>query len=309
MLEVQSRTVKKIRSSFAHFGHVKVLMKRLDGFMEHDPQGEAEHILVLGESGVGKTRLLQQFALKHPRTEHVEFTEVPVLYVPIPAKCSVRKLAGCVLQALGSNYWDRGNEEARTFQVKTLLKTCRVRVVILDEANHLVDRGQEATHYYVGDWLKEVADAAGIPFVLAGTLRAATLLDTNEQLRSRFREPLVVRPFGMATEVELAASQRALRVFGEFLAGLDALDIAHRDNARKILFATGGRLREICRLLTRAVTLARGEPQPRLGMPELEQAFREAIFPGAPAKRNPFDAAFDGSPLIKPKEPFAPGRS
>lgn len=76
--------VKDIRLSFINFPHVKRILAALDRMHEYRcGNEEAEHIMLLGESGVGKSTLLFRYVEKHPVIQHEEFTEVPVLYVPL----------------------------------------------------------------------------------------------------------------------------------------------------------------------------------------------------------------------------------
>jgi hypothetical protein len=73
-----------------------------------------------------------------------------------------------------------------------------------------------------------------------------------------------------------------------------------------VAFATDGRLRDIRRLLVRAVELAYEQPDPRLTDMVLAEAFRTVIYRGSPDKRNPFHKAFNELPLVEGDEPFAP---
>ncbi len=298
--------VRAIRRCFAKFPQVKQALAALEELFASHLEGDPpEHLLLLGETGVGKSTLLEYMRDSHPRVNHETFTEVPVLYVPVPPACNIRKLAGAMLRALGSPYWNKGDEEDRTFQLIELLRGCKVRLVLLDEVNHLVDRGAQKTHHNVADWIKALEGAALVPLVLAGIPRAKKLVEVNDQLRGRFRR-LTIHPFSYQDEKSQREFRSALRTFGGLITGVDCSELSQESTARLFVFATHGRLRAIRDLLIAATRLAFAKKSSKLTKDILKEAFCVAIFEGAPDARNPFSSKFDGSPLIKVGEPFAP---
>lgn len=266
---------------------------------------EAEHVMLLGESGVGKSTLLVKYVEKHPAVEHEEFTEIPVLYVAIGQSPTPKILASTGLKALGDPKWHVGKEVELTARLVFLIKQCRVRLVIFDEANHLIDRGGEKTLHTAADWLKGLVDATRVSFVLAGIPRTKKLLENNDQLRSRFREVIEIDRFSVANKSAEHEFRSVLNAFKGYLQGLPTIDISGAAVTRLFAFATDGRLRDIRRLLVRAVELAYERPDPRLTDLVLAEAFRTVIYPGSHDKRNPFHKAFNELPLVKGNEPFA----
>lgn len=61
-----------------------------------------------------------------------------------------------MLAALGSPYAKAGNEADKLEQLLTLLRSCKVRLILLDECNHLADRGAQKTHHSMADGIKEL---------------------------------------------------------------------------------------------------------------------------------------------------------
>lgn len=298
---------RRLRGFFGHFPQVVRLQQRLNDLVEHEcADHEPEGLAIVGETGTGKTTLLSSFARRHPRVEHAEYTAVPVLYARVPARCTVKGLSGHLLQTMGSPLWNRGEEEDRSFQLTKLIRGCKLRLIMLDEANHLGDRGAAKTHYEVGDWIKQLAGDTRVPIVMAGTPAAKVLWETNEQLASRY-EVLTLEP--LSAEAGRARELRSvLKAFAQLMTELEVVDLTDERMARLMTVATGGRLREIRKLLVRAVALAEEDGRFEIGQDTLKRAFEQVIFEKAPAKRNPFDNAFNGLPLIAAGEPFAPRR-
>lgn len=299
--------VRAIRRCFARFPHVESTLSHLKRLHEYSCDGEEpEHIMLIGESGVGKSTVLQHFAGLHPRIEHEEYTEVPVLYAKVPASCTIRKLAQCMLKAMNSPFWDKGDEGILTNHLVALLKNCKVRQVILDEVNHLVERGGEKTHHHIADWIKMLSDDTNVSFVLSGIPRSERLLQTNDQLRGRFREVISIERFSFRNDRSKKLVRRALLAFETLLGDLPCVSFSEEATAQSIVYATDGRLREIRRLLVRAVELSFAKTSPELTKKELSSAFTSVIFRDALDVRNPFSTAFNGVPLTKAGEPFAP---
>lgn len=298
---------RKLRRFFGHFPQVGAVHQRLQLMLQYTcTVEEPEHILLLGDTGTGKSTLLKRFIRDYPPIEHLEFTEVPVLYVGVPSSCTSRNLAGILLKSLGSPFWNKGDEEERTSQLMILLKQCKVRMVILDEVNHLIDRGGEKSRYAVGDWIKVQSTEAKLPFVLAGIVRSRALLETNEQLADRFRETLELHPLSVEDDARTAEFAAVMGAFASLLEDLECIDLRSPEVLSILAFATAGRLRNIRRLLVRAVELAAQRPQPAIDLHVLEQAFLEVIFKKARPDQNPFNSKFRGTPLVMAKEPFAP---
>lgn len=302
-----SRTAIKfrLRRAFIYLPHVASAMDRIQQLIVEDWSGvEPEHLMILGMPGTGKSTFLEHVTQRHTKTVHETFTEIPVLYADIPTKCSIHKLVTTMLHSMGSPLWDKGDEGAKTIHLKTLLRACKTRLVILDEVNHLVDRGQGASHYTVGDWIKGLAEKSRVSVVLSGIPRSRTLLHTNEQLADRFGEILEFPTLSL-DETSRATTMAALKEFGKLL-GMDSIDLANPKTAQKIIYATQGRLRPLRRLLVRAVDVGFTCETPRVDLPVLRTAFEQVIYKGSPPERNPFCEDFNGKPLTKPGEPYEP---
>jgi len=127
-------------------------------------------------------------------------------------------------------------------------------------------------------------------------------------LRSRFRDVIELKAFS-AESVQLEAQFRGvLDALQGMLGPFRGVDLTEPARARKLLHASGGRLRELRKLLVRAVHVSSARPKPTLTDDDLQAAFLSVIFPNAAAKRDPFDKAFSGYPLVKSGEPFAEAR-
>lgn len=302
-------TTQKIKNCFVQHDTVIDVTKRIELLLEDQSLGgEPEHLMIIGEPGVGKSRLLQRFAKRFPSVHHETYTEQPVVYVEVPSNCTPKKLIEEILVAMGSPFAVRGDVAQKTRQLKALFKGCKVRMVLLDEANHLVERGTNKSFFQMADALKELANTSNVIWVLAGVPQTRALIEANDQLRSRFRDVITLRAFSADSPEHESAFVGVLNALQSLLGQFAGVDLAAQHRARQILYACGGRLRELRKLLVRALQLAAMRASVKLTDKDLREAFKEVIYPNAPINRDPFNNQFDGYPLIRAGEPFAEAR-
>jgi Cdc6-like AAA superfamily ATPase len=295
---------RRVRRSFGHFPQVKVVLQRFGELLQYECDGEEpECMVLLGETGAGKTRLLEYFRDKHPPIQHTDFKEVPVLYFRVPGSCSKSVLYSGLLKALGSPYAKAGNESDKLEQLLTLLRACKVRLVLLDECNHLADRGAQKTHYSMADGIKELLGRGGCPMVLAGTPSLADFVWLNEQISDRFGERVTLEPLSMEP-ARRAECRAVMSGFMKLLDGMQVIDLTEKRHAESMVLAAGGRLRGVRRLLIRAVEIAEKKNSLLITRAVLSQAFTEVLFQKAKPSRNPFSGRFDGAPLTGLGEPY-----
>lgn len=118
---------------------------------------------IVGESGGGKTTIIDHFERLHPRIDHAWGMEVPVLLAKVPSRPTVKSLAETLLYALGDPLWLRGNTVSKSIRLRELFKRCRVRLLALDEFQHFVDVRRASIPNEVADWLKEQVEEAKMP--------------------------------------------------------------------------------------------------------------------------------------------------
>jgi len=301
-------TIRNIRGFYGKFPQVVRIEKGLKALVDFQcEEEEPECMAIIGETGTGKTTVLAKFARRYSRVEHATFTEVPVLLVPVPAKCTIKLLCSRILRTMGSPFASKGNEEDLTYQLLTLLKKCKTRLIIFDEVNHLADRGGQKSHYMVGDWIKSLSSESRVPIVLAGTHAAKVLWTTNEQLGDRFHEAIQLHPLrqGDRDRKEL---KTVLKAFSSLISCMELPDFQQDHLAAAMAVASGGRLRNIRALFVRAVKIGTRDAAQRNPEEVFAQAFRECVFADSPDERNPFTRKFSGKALTGTGEPYCPRR-
>lgn len=292
--------------SFPPFARAR---QEIDGLLQlYRETGLAENLLILGESGTGKTTLCRAVIQQYPLQVQQDRDWQPVLYISIPPAATIAGVTEAMLSTLGDPAPSKGTISAKTARVFKLAKGCGVELILLDEAQHIQDRGQLPTQYMVGDWLKGMADEIAVPTVLLGLPRVDSLLRVNEQLRRRFTRRLCMslgQNEGSSVEMEcfqlftsLTHSLPIPLCFGNY----EWEEFGHR-----LYYATDGRIAYVKALLCAALRWVVQRDLDAITPEELEAAFACEIWSAGIGALNPFNEKFEFRPLTRAGEPFERG--
>ncbi|WP_415879493.1 TniB family NTP-binding protein [Methylomonas sp. TEB] len=270
--------------------------------------GIAQHLLVLGESGTGKTSLCRWLAHQYPKLVMPDRDVTPVLIISVPAAATIASMAAVILDKLGDPASSTGTISMKTSRVITLIRACRVEMILFDEAQHIHDRGQAATQYMVGDWLKSLIDQAGIPTVFLGIPRLEGLLQVNEQLRRRFSRRMRLA-LGQSDETSIHGECLQLfRSLGSCLPiPLTCAPYTWEELGMRLYYASDGRVSYIKKLLAAALRRALDTDINDISPGLLELVFTHEIWWEGIGKLNPFNSAFEFRRLDRNNEPFERG--
>lgn len=261
--------------------------------------------LVLGASGCGKSTLCKMILSENPRYDEPERTVVPVLYIRVPALASVYTVVETLLIALGDPAPYAGNATAKTQRLITLIKGCGVQLIILDEMQHIRDRGQSPTIYGAGDWIKSLADDLEVPFVFAGLPRTTALRETNGQLRRRFSATLPLDRMGFGSDRQIADFASTVASLVKTMPVQLALNLDDMDLIQRLHYASDGRIGYLVSLLLRSLTIAYATDQHVVDVGTLGEAFKAEIWRDGVDALNPFSQKFCHRRLDRLAEPFA----
>jgi hypothetical protein len=255
----------------------------------------AEGMAILGESGTGKTTLLEGFIARHKSHRNDYGMEVPILFASVPSSPTVRSLAGELLRAFGAPDWDKGTELQMRNRLQVLMKGARTHMVIIDEFNHFYDRGKNKIMYNVADWLKKFIDDTQKTLVVAGLPACKIVVNQNEQLARRFLAPIELPRFDWRN-----VDQRAqfIGVLGAFYTELSKRyrvpEFQSDQMAFRFYCATGGLIGYLSKVLRVAERNAISTGNNTILLEDLNAAHFQAIWSretvtGLP---KPFEASF-----------------
>lgn len=169
-----------------------------------NPKWPARTYLLTGPSGSGKSSILRRFCTKHAPVAERLRDHSPVVYVEVPARATKKGTMHALLHALRAGIVNhRASEAALTVQLTHHLDGMGVRMLILDEAQHLFDNDSEKFAWDTADWIKSLANA-GFAVVVAGLPAAAQAFDLNIQLKRRCLGRTELSRFNLEDETDHA---------------------------------------------------------------------------------------------------------
>ncbi|CAJ0772851.1 TniB family NTP-binding protein [Ralstonia chuxiongensis] len=297
--------IADMKHNVVMFDRFKTTFDRICEVIElYRETGVAENFLVLGASGCGKSTLCNLIQATYPSFSETEREVVPILYLEIPALATISSLVEGLLGVLQDPAPGSGTITDKTNRLALLVKGCGVLTILLDEMQHVHDRGQTLTISRVADWIKSLTGCVGCPIILVGLPRTRALLDANEQLRRRFSSTLVLERFELRNKEETLEFAKTVKSFLSASPFVSRLETTKADDLRSLYYASDGRVGYLVTLLIRALLMADRETQPVLDRPLFERAFKAAIWKECPRECNPFSNAFEERRLNDFGEPF-----
>lgn len=247
--------------------------------------GEPQCMALEGQPGVGKSTLVQDVLRAYPRLETRAGTHIPVFYMMIPSPATVKSVASVCLVELGDPAGQKGPQWSMDQRLRILLPGCGVRLAILDDFHHLIDRDRNRVIETVSDWLKVLIKTTRVTFVVTGLEGSIDqILDSNPQLSRLFAIRETLRPFDWDTQ----GSE-----FVKFIEYVEkALDksistkLSRTELVRRIYMATHGLVGNVMNLMRYASLMAHDKDV--LELPDLAWAFQTRLARQLKTKVNPF---------------------
>lgn len=284
-----------------HSAFEKALTQIEEAFVCASSQSEAQGIAIVGESGTGKTSLLDHFHARHPGRREADGMHVPILRVTVPSTPTVKSLAAAMGDSLEAPDSDRGTENERTKQLRVLMHKTGVVVVVLDEFQHIYDKNKRCFMYHVADWLKVLIDQVRCTLIVAGLPNCMDVIEHNEQLQRRFLAPLRMPRFDWDDTEQRHEFRAILGAFREQLSTkfrlpeLDSIEMAFR-----FYCATGGLISLVSKILRHAERKASVAPKGAITLETLDEAHHDAVWMTSNRSDmlRPFQRSFNPMPSV-----------
>jgi hypothetical protein len=274
------------RTSIGHSA-LKEISIALDRYFQLGESGQARCMLLIGESGSGKSHLVNRYLKRKTRelaaTDQpmagVDVYPLPFLRVETPPSATLKGLVEALLTHLGDPTPSRGSGQAMTRRAINLIHLRKTKAVILDEFQHLIDRrnGNERVAHVTADWVKGLMNQTKCLFLLVGTEAAEDVIESNEQLRRRCSAIWRLPPFSYGSAAERDAFQSLLAAFEVQLNLPKSSDLGSEDMAGRIHYATYGLMGHITRLLETGLFAAMDCGAPSLSKEVLSNAFAQTM--------------------------------
>lgn len=246
---------------------------------------EPRCMMLTGKTGVGKSTIMSTFEEAYPRVEHEHFTEIPVFQAEVPATATYRKLLINLLTKLGAPRPSYGNRDSLASRLFALLTECKVKLIILDEFQHLTQAATEKDMKIISDGIKNMINETGIPVVLCGMPDSIDVLRFNDQLLGRFAIRMQLNPYDWNNDRDV------------FIKVLDSIDqqlpfkrpsgLAEGEMPLRLMAASNGLMRPLMGLINEACIFASTDRASHISTTHFATAYRRV---GADVAFRPFEA-------------------
>lgn len=299
--------VKKLRNLVIMHPNFEYVMDELVAAYDfHCQAGMAKNILCMGPSGTGKSTLIQQLMQKSLVNNPDDSTQ-PVVVVNTPSKPTVKNFAEAFLIALHDPFAaNNQNAIQKTTRLVEIVRRKRVQMLIVDEFQHFAEHTNRSAFREVSDWFKNFIDEVNVSTILMGLEKAQAIFNSNEQIRRRFSQTIILEPFVINDTYGYKVFASVIRELDEQL-GLESPLILNEETVTRIYYATNGLIDYLIKLLIGSLEIVYREGKHGLDMPVMEQAFKKCIWHSCSATQNPFNQAFVEQKLDKANMPFFVG--
>lgn len=238
------------RDRFVPFGGAERILDQLEALARAENSVRAQGRLIIGESLMGKSTVINEFVRNHPASDNPEgdaaiVTAVRIQVPDIPRDGIYREILSALNVPLGSNSSSKNQRR----DCVELLRAVNMKILFIDELHNLL-AGSANEQKSVLQSIKYLMNELGRPVVAAGTKEAQAAIRTDPQMLSRLR-PLVLSRFSDNDELK------------ELLVGLESLlplqkpsQLADPAMASRIYALTDGITGHVSDLLNEAAVLA-----------------------------------------------------
>lgn len=222
-----------------------------DDMLDTPQRNRMPCLLLHGDSGMGKTMLIDKFQLAHP-PEYARRTGIEhhsVISMEMPAVPSQRRFYAQLLQELKAPYRPSDRLETLEFSTLNLLAAIQPRMLFVDEIHNLlagIPRDQRAAL----NLLKFLSNKLNCCIVLSGTHEARIALQTDSQMVSRFR------PYELARWRESEEFRGFVQAFEKTIPLREKSNLGDKPLVQALLDASQGNTGRIAEVLTGAAKAA-----------------------------------------------------
>lgn len=255
-------------------------------------------IAVRGKTGSGKTTLVRkvrEVIEKRPAEAHTK----PVIYLELPEDCTRKMVLGRILEALDDDDPYGSTASVLLTRVQQAVASRKVRLIIIDEVQHLVSKDNKRVNHKMADLLKVLIDTVRVPFVLVGNTDLDHILSANEQLQRRMFDYIRLTPFDLGDLKDRTHFRAFLRLFDARLPFPEWCELDDIAVAEAIHEATEGLIGFIVQLLKNAGDRALRDGARRMEPKHYAEAWRAVRKPFVTRKESPFANLVLPNPRLK----------
>lgn len=240
-------------------------LNALSDLLSHPRTLRMPNLLLVGESGNGKTTVVERFRELHPVVAQPGGEPLmPVLAMSMPSEPVETRFWTELLLALKIAHRDSDPVQRKKNQAHSVLTYVQCRMLVIDEIHNILYGHARQQRHFLGV-MKNLSNDLKLPIVAVGTRDAIRALHTDTQLPSRFE------PFGLPRWQLNAEFLRLLASFERLLPLAKPSGLISRELAIKLHGMSGGTIGELSRILKRATIQAIRDRSEQITLKSLDQ--------------------------------------
>ena len=166
------------------------LISLLQDYMQMPKRARMKNLLVIGDSNMGKTTILERFIKMNPPVEYQDEhsmyrTRIPVVMIQAPTIADEKNLYASILDKFWTSFRPSDTTIKLRHHMYSQMIECDVQMLIIDEIHNLLDT-TTVKQRQIMNAIKTLGNELKIPIVAVGINTAATILSNDPQLASRY---------------------------------------------------------------------------------------------------------------------------
>lgn len=243
------------------------ILRQMEDLFTYPPTDRPQNLLLVGDTNNGKSAILRQFVARHRPYEMEQDGSMrwPVLDFQCPNDCDEKRFYNAILDRLFVPYRNSDRADKKQRQVIAILKQVGVKVLVIDEIQHILVAGNQRRHTQLLNMIKFLSNELLIPMVCAGIRTALNAIQHDEQLKNRFDSETLHRWVIGDEYFRLLAS------FEQLLPLKKPSQLTDPSLAHRILSLSEGHIGEIAKVLRTASVLAITSKNEQITLPLLDK--------------------------------------
>lgn len=293
-LDEMKRRIEQVKGIIIHHPKYDQMLSHLEEtLLLSDGTVSPDSLFIYGPTGVGKSTVTKEFTDRHPRHEVItstrKYTRIPVLHVRVPPKATPKALASKVLYTMGDPLHDKGSESQLTSRIHGYIRDLEIKMIILDEFQHLIDSDTDHVLTTASNWVKTFTEESTIPIVLCGMPESVNIFAKNEQLDRRYCNKESMGAFQYSTKEEITEFRVFLHKVEKELPFADPSNLSDIKIADKLYYISLGVPFYVMKLLEIATKEALKNGEDSINESHLQSGLTKIKQITRPFRTNPFN--------------------
>ncbi len=190
-LDAEARIEWLKKPRWIGYPRAQEVMGKLEDLLRHPREARMPSMLLIGGTNNGKTRLIRNFAQRHPVQENPggEHVIAPVLYVQAPPSPSEAGFYAGILNTLFEKV-PTSSTDAKRGQVVKVLRGVQLKVLVVDEMHNIL-AGASVKQQQFLNMIKFLGNELQISIVGCGTGDLLRAVSVDPQIQNRFLPELL----------------------------------------------------------------------------------------------------------------------